>query len=149
MEIITDMRYLLHLFTIILMVASASGCQTPKPDPEDGKEVVEPDTPDTPDTPDVPDTPPEDTYEETFLTLISYNVANMGHGGDRLGDIARFIQETGADFVGLNEVDSWPCVYYTLNSNDLLGWQQSIKKRGITLPKAIHDEFIMLFNERK
>lgn len=128
MEIITDMRYLLHLFTIILMVASASGCQTPKPDPEDGKEVVEPDTPDTPDTPDIPDTPPEDTYEETFLTLISYNVANMGHGGDRLGDIARFIQETGADFVGLNEVDSCNQRHSNNQMKDLAeqlgGWSQ-------------------------
>ena len=122
------MRYLLHLFTLILMVASTSGCQTPKPDPEDGKEVVEPDTPETPETPDIPDTPPEDTYEETFLTLISYNVANMGHGGDRLGDIARFIQETGADFVGLNEVDSCNQRHSNNQMKDLAeqlgGWSQ-------------------------
>lgn len=93
------MRYLLHLFTIILMIAF-SGCQNNRPAPDDGKEIVGPDTPDT------PDTPPVDTYEETDLTLVSYNVANMGHGGDRMADIARFIQETGADYVGLNEVDS-------------------------------------------
>ncbi|MBR5033841.1 MAG: endonuclease/exonuclease/phosphatase family protein [Bacteroidales bacterium] len=43
---------------------------------------------------------------ETELTLVTYNVANMGHGGDRLDDIARFIEQTGADFAGLNEVDS-------------------------------------------
>ena len=47
------------------------------------------------------------------------------------------------------EIEEFRNVLYTLNSNDLLGWQQSIKKRGITLPKTIHDEFIMLFNEKK
>ncbi len=89
------MRFILNLFTLILMLTSASGCQTPNPEPDNGKEVVG------------PDTPPVDTYEEIDLTLVTYNVANMGHKkGDRLGDIARFIQETGADYAGLNEVDS-------------------------------------------
>ena len=88
------MRFLLNLFTLILMLTSASGCQITVLEPDDGKEVVG------------PDTPPVDTYEEIELTLVTYNVANMGHGGDRLDDIARFIQETGADYAGLNEVDS-------------------------------------------
>ena len=88
------------------MIASASGCQTPKPAPDDGKETVVPDTPDTPDTPDNPDTPPEETIKEIDLTLVTYNVANMGHGGDRLDDIAGFLEKVDADFAGLNEVDS-------------------------------------------
>lgn len=44
--------------------------------------------------------------EEVSLTLVTYNVANMGHGGDRLDDIALFLEQVGADFAGLNEVDS-------------------------------------------
>ena len=44
--------------------------------------------------------------KEKELTLITYNVANMGHQGDRLDDIAYFIEQAGADYVGLNEVDS-------------------------------------------
>jgi hypothetical protein len=47
-----------------------------------------------------------ESVKEKELTLITYNVANMSHGGDRLDDIAHFIEQTGADYAGLNEVDS-------------------------------------------
>lgn len=41
------------------------------------------------------------------LTLVTYNVANLGHGGsDRTDNVVKFIQGTGADYVGLNEIDS-------------------------------------------
>lgn len=40
------------------------------------------------------------------LTLVTYNVANLGHGGDQTDNVVKFIQESGADLVGLNEIDS-------------------------------------------
>ena len=44
--------------------------------------------------------------EDVELTVLTYNVANLGHGGNRIDSIARFISLLGADFVGLNELDS-------------------------------------------
>lgn len=46
------------------------------------------------------------------------------------------------------EVEQWRDVLYTLQPSDLVGWGQSIKKRGIVMPRAIHDEFMMLVSER-
>ena len=40
------------------------------------------------------------------LTLLTYNVANMGHCGDQTDNIVKLIQGSGANLVGLNEVDS-------------------------------------------
>ena len=49
-------------------------------------------------------TPGEHTTE---LTIVTYNVANLGRGGkDRTGDVADFLKKAGADYVGLNELDS-------------------------------------------
>ncbi len=46
------------------------------------------------------------------------------------------------------EVDQFRDVLYTLLPADLMGWQRSLKRRGIVMPQPIHDEFIMLYNER-
>lgn len=46
------------------------------------------------------------------------------------------------------EVDQFRDVLYTLLPADLMGWQRSLKRRGIAMPQPIHDEFIMLYNER-
>lgn len=46
-----------------------------------------------------------------------------------------------------SEIDAFRDVLYTLRKDELLAWQQSVKRRGITMPAAIHDEFIMLYNE--
>lgn len=46
-----------------------------------------------------------------------------------------------------DEIDRFRDVLYTLLPADLMGWQRSLKRRGITMPDAIHDEFIMLYNE--
>ena len=43
---------------------------------------------------------------EKELTLVTYNVANLGHGGDQTDNVVKFIQGSGADLVGLNEIDS-------------------------------------------
>lgn len=95
------MHHLLHFIIAITMALFTAGCNTGAPDnPEENNGQTMPETPETPLAPQVP----EDII--TDLTLVSYNVANMGHGGDRLDEIARFIKETGADFAGLNEVDS-------------------------------------------
>ncbi|MCF0181385.1 MAG: phospholipase [Muribaculaceae bacterium] len=46
-----------------------------------------------------------------------------------------------------DEIDEWRDVLYTLLPADRMGWCKSLKKRGITMPSAIHDEFLMLLNE--
>ena len=46
-----------------------------------------------------------------------------------------------------DEIEQFRDVLYTLRHDELLAWQQSVKKRGITLPATINDEFIMLYNE--
>lgn len=47
-----------------------------------------------------------------------------------------------------NEEEQFRDVLYTLRPTDLLPWEQSMKKRGIMLPRAIRDEFIMLYSEQ-
>lgn len=46
-----------------------------------------------------------------------------------------------------SEVEEFRDVLYTLIPADRMGWCKSLKKRGIVMPTAIHDEFIMLVNE--
>lgn len=52
-----------------------------------------------------------------------------------------------ADAYTAAELEQWRDVLYTLQPADLLGWQQSVKQRGIAMPAPIRDEFIMLYNE--
>ncbi|MCQ2290871.1 MAG: phospholipase [Muribaculaceae bacterium] len=53
-----------------------------------------------------------------------------------------------ADDYTPDEEEQFRDVLYTLKPTDLLTWEQSVKKRGIILPKAIREEFIMLYGER-
>ena len=46
-----------------------------------------------------------------------------------------------------DEEERFRDVLYTLLPADLMGWMRSLKRRGIAMPQAIHDEFIMLYNE--
>lgn len=46
-----------------------------------------------------------------------------------------------------DEVEQWRDVLYTLQAGDLLGWERSIKRRGIVMPAAIRDELLMLLQE--
>lgn len=46
-----------------------------------------------------------------------------------------------------DDIDRFRDVLYTLLPSDLMGWQRSLKRRGIAMPDPIHDEFIMLYNE--
>ena len=57
-------------------------------------------------------------------------------------------------FVGRGEDDytpedeeQWRDVLYTLKAEELLGWGQSIKHRGLTMPAAIKQEFLQLAAE--
>ena len=54
-----------------------------------------------------------------------------------------------ADSYTADEEEQFRDVLYTLQPADLLGWEQSVKKRGIIFPAAIHSEFIMLYNEHR
>ncbi len=47
------------------------------------------------------------------------------------------------------EEDLWRDVLYTLQPADLLGWGQSIKHRGLTMPSAIREEFLQLAAEHR
>lgn len=52
-----------------------------------------------------------------------------------------------AEAYGDDEIEEFRDVLYTLIPADRMGWCKSLKKRGITMPTAIHDEFLMLINE--
>lgn len=47
------------------------------------------------------------------------------------------------------ELEQWRDILYTLLPADLLGWGQSIKHRGLTMPSAIRDEFLQLAAEQR
>ncbi len=53
-----------------------------------------------------------------------------------------------ADDYTADEEEQFRDVLYTLQPADLLPWEQSVKKRGIVLPRAIREEFIMLYGEQ-
>ncbi|MBO4557223.1 MAG: endonuclease/exonuclease/phosphatase family protein [Bacteroidales bacterium] len=90
--------WLLQLITALMMVSmTTTGCTK-----DFQREQYVPKDPARPEGP----APQAPVTVEKELTLVTYNVANMGHGGDRSGDIARFIEQVGADYTGLNEVDS-------------------------------------------
>jgi len=45
------------------------------------------------------------------------------------------------------ELEQWRDVLYTLQPADRLGWERSIKRRGIVMPQPIRDELLMLLQE--
>ena len=47
------------------------------------------------------------------------------------------------------EEELWRDVLYTLKPDDLLGWGQSIKHRGLVMPTAIREEFLQLAAEQR
>lgn len=55
----------------------------------------------------------------------------------------------GASDYSESEIEQFRDVLYTLKPTDLIGWEQSMKKRGVVLPAPIRDEFIALYNEAK
>lgn len=54
----------------------------------------------------------------------------------------------GADDYEDGAIEQFRDVLYTLKASDLIGWEQSLKKRGVEMPRVIRDEFIMLYSER-
>lgn len=55
----------------------------------------------------------------------------------------------GADDYSDAEIEQWRDILYTLRPDDILGWGQSVKRRGIEMPAPIRDEFLMLYNDRR
>lgn len=47
------------------------------------------------------------------------------------------------------EEEQWRDVLYTLRADDLLGWGQSIKRRGLVMPAAVREEFLHLAAEQR
>lgn len=54
-----------------------------------------------------------------------------------------------ADDYSDDEIEQWRDILYTLRPDDILGWGQSVKRRGIVMPATIRDEFMMLYNDRR
>ena len=52
-----------------------------------------------------------------------------------------------ADDYTATELEQWRDVLYTLQPADRLGWERSIKRRGIIMPQPIRDELLMLLQE--
>lgn len=46
-----------------------------------------------------------------------------------------------------DEEEQWRDVLYTLRPEDLIGWGQSVKHRGLVMPDAIRAEFLLLAGE--
>lgn len=61
-------------------------------------------------------------------------------------DLDRFANRLPNDY-SPEEIDEFRDILYTLIPADRMGWCKSLKKRGVTMPTPIHDEFIMLVNE--
>lgn len=49
-----------------------------------------------------------------------------------------------ADQYSDRELEMWRDVLYTLRPDDRLGWERSVKRRGIVMPSVIRDELLML-----
>lgn len=47
------------------------------------------------------------------------------------------------------EEEQWRDVLYTLQPDDLLGWGQSVKHRGLVMPTAVREEFLQLAGEHR
>ena len=52
-----------------------------------------------------------------------------------------------ADGYTEDELEQWRDVLYTLQPADRLGWERSIKRRGIIMPQPIRDELLMFLQE--
>ena len=45
-----------------------------------------------------------------------------------------------------DELEQWRDVLYTLRHDELLSWERSIKKRGISMPDVIKEELVSMHN---
>jgi len=63
-------------------------------------------------------------------------------------ELDRFAGRGEGDYTAQEE-EQWRDVLYTLLPADLIGWGQSIKHRGLTMPAAIRDEFLQLAAEHR
>lgn len=63
-------------------------------------------------------------------------------------ELDRFAGRGDADYTA-DEEEQWRDVLYTLLPGDLIGWGQSIKHRGLTMPAAIREEFLQLAAEHR
>lgn len=51
-----------------------------------------------------------------------------------------------ADEYTEEEVEQFRDILYTLRHDDMLGWERSLKRRGVIMPTPIHEEFVALYN---
>ena len=53
----------------------------------------------------------------------------------------------GSDDYTDGEVEQWRDVLMTLQPHEVLPWGQSVKRRGLVMPTAIHEEFMLLASD--
>ena len=53
----------------------------------------------------------------------------------------------GSDDYTDGEVEQWRDVLMTLQPHEVLPWGQSVKRRGLVMPAAIHEEFMLLASD--
>jgi len=63
-------------------------------------------------------------------------------------ELDQFAGRADSDYTAQEE-EQWRDVLYTLLPQDLIGWGQSIKHRGLTMPAAIREEFLQLAAEHR
>ena len=76
--------------------------------------------------------------------------------GECKQEVTYYEDEELDDFAGRGENDytpeeeeQWRDVLYTLRADDLLGWGQSVKRRGLVMPAAVREEFLHLAAEHR
>ena len=85
------------LLSFLLAVEAMAGCRgTSQPNVQPVPYIEEPE----------PEEEPLPKTETVERTIVTYNVAALGHGGDKTERIAAFLASLDADYVGLNELDS-------------------------------------------
>lgn len=63
-------------------------------------------------------------------------------------ELDRFIGRDGTDYTP-EETEEFQEVLMTMRPEDVTGWARSITQRRIALPPVVHDELLMLVNERR
>ena len=85
------------LLSVLLAAEAMAGCRgTSQPNVQPVPYIEEPE----------PEEEPLPKTETVERTIVTYNVAALGHGGDKTERIAAFLASLDADYVGLNELDS-------------------------------------------
>lgn len=76
------------------------------------------------------------------MLLKNMNQAAVYYEDEELDD---FRGRQAGDY-SADELEQWRDVLYTLQHDELLPWERSIKKRGIVMPEIIREELMSIYN---